>query len=65
MPVPSEEGLRFEAVKRRFLNVCDQAKQDPEEAYVVILDEFNRADISKVFGETLFGTSMIEVGFSS
>lgn len=38
--------------KKGFIfNVIDKAKQAPDVPYVVILDEMNRTDVSRVFGE--------------
>ena len=55
------EGLRpcytntnevaFELQKGIFLEFCDRAANDLEQKYVFIIDEINRGDISKIFGE--------------
>jgi MoxR-like ATPase len=47
-PKPDDKGLRFDAVLKRFAKACEAAENAEQ---VVILDEFNRADVSKVFGE--------------
>ena len=51
-PVATENGLIFEGVKRRFVEICEKARADQTVPQVIILDEFNRADVARVFGET-------------
>ncbi|MBI4785463.1 MAG: AAA family ATPase [Chloroflexi bacterium] len=47
-PVPIGSGLSFEPVLKRFALACQVGRTQKQ---VVILDELNRADVSKVFGE--------------
>ncbi|MCZ6688109.1 MAG: AAA family ATPase [Planctomycetota bacterium] len=47
------EGGGFGRVDGPFLQLCDQALQDLETPYVFIVDEINRGNLSKIFGELL------------
>jgi 5-methylcytosine-specific restriction protein B len=46
-------AVRYEIRKGIFRLMCDRAGVDPENNYVLIIDEINRANISKVFGELI------------
>jgi 5-methylcytosine-specific restriction protein B len=48
---PSNDG--FELKKGVFFNFCEQAKNAPDKPYFFIIDEINRGNLSKIFGELL------------
>ena len=43
----------FKVVDKIFLKICRKASNDPDEQYVLVIDEFSRSDPSRIFGELL------------
>lgn len=50
---PAEDGSGFHLKGGHFVNICRDADKDPDQTYVLVIDELSRADVGRVFGEAL------------
>ena len=53
-PIPDRHGnIRYEWRPGIFKQMCDDASADPENKYILVIDEINRGNIAKILGELI------------
>lgn len=48
-----QTSIKYEIKPKHFLKLCDAARADADNLYVMVIDEISRGDPSRVFGELL------------
>ena len=59
-PKNGESGVVYEISKRHLLKLAERAQENPEHLYIMVVDELNRGDVARIFGEIL---TYIEVAY--
>ena len=47
------DDVRYELSRGVFRHIVDRAAQDPDQRYVLVIDEINRGNVARIFGELI------------
>lgn len=47
------QGITYELAHRLFMNFAKKAGDEPDKKFVLVIDELNRGDVARIFGEVL------------
>jgi len=60
--IPEGEHLKFDRKKRIFLKMVEEAKENTNTKYVLIVDEINRGILGRIFGELILTLEYRDLG---